>query len=203
MGIARKYAFDTEFAPDGAIVRTSTTRLTPEAVEVERNAAYERGKQDAMAQAEREAAIALQGLAATAAQILKRLDAETRAHRDDGAVLALAVAHKVAGAALSAYGDERALKAIEGAMDMLRQQPKLVVRLPKDAANLLKPRIDAMAEAHGYAGAILVREDETLVSGAVSIDWSDGVVVHDPVEIARRVDSLIHTTLSDPVESQT
>jgi flagellar assembly protein FliH len=203
MSIARKYAFDTEFAPDGGIVRASATRLTPEAVEAERAAAYERGKQDALAQAEREAAAATQSLAAAAGQVLKRLDAESRAHRDDAAALAIAVARKIAGAALDAYGDERALKAIEGAMDMLRHQPRLVVKLPEGAADLMKPRIDAMADAHGYAGAILVREDAALASGAVSVDWSDGLVVHDPAEIERRLDSLIHSTLSDPMESQT
>jgi hypothetical protein len=40
---------------------------------------------------------------------------------------------KIAGAALDGFGEERAASAIEAAMDALRHQPRLVVKLPPDA----------------------------------------------------------------------
>src|SRR5262245_34504632 len=132
MATVRKYGFETEFAPDGAIVRDAPKRLTPEEIAAECAAAYERGKNDALAQAERHAAAALEALADAASAVLTRLDAESRAMREEAARVAMAASRKIAGAALDAFGAERAAAAVESAMDALRHQPRLVVKLPPD-----------------------------------------------------------------------
>lgn len=197
----RKYAFDKEFAPDGAVLREAPRRLTPEEIDAERAAAYERGKLDSLAEAEHRIASALEALANAASAALSRLDAESRVMREEAAHLAIAAARKIAGASLDAHGAERAAAAIEAAMDMLRHQPRLVVRLSPEAAEALKPRIDDMCANHAYAGAILVRAEPGLGAGAVSIDWSDGMITLDPEEAAQRIDTLIETALSAPVNS--
>ncbi len=192
----RKFAFDTEFAPDGAIVRDAAKKITPEDIEAHAAQAYQKGKLDAVAQAEREAAAALQALADASSAILTRLDAESRAMRDEAARLAFIAARKIAGAALDAYGGERAAAAIEAAMEGLRHQPRLVVKLSPQAAASLEPRIAAMCETHAYAGAVLVRAEPGLGAGEVSIDWSDGVVTLNPDEAAQRVNTLIDAALA-------
>jgi len=195
----RKYAFDTEFTPDGEIVRVSsdgTRRLTPEELEAERKDAYEQGKKDAIAAAERETAAALQQLATAASAILNRLDAESRAMREEAAHIALAAARKISGAALDGFGADRAAGAVEAAMDALRHQPRLLVKLSPDAAEKLKDRIDDLCERHAYAGAVLVRAEPKMKAGEVSIDWSDGVVVLDPADAAARIESLIDAALA-------
>ena len=53
------------------------------------------------------------------------------------------------GAAIDAFGTERAAAAIEEAMDTLRHQPRLVVKLPPEAAEALQPRIAAMCRSAG------------------------------------------------------
>lgn len=198
MSQIRKYAFETEFAPDGAVITSAAKKLSAEEVEVERKAAYTKGSQDALAQAERASAAALQQLANAGAALVKQLDAERAAMRAEAARVALAAARKIAGAALDAYGHERAAAAIEAALDALRHQPRLLVRLPQSAADTLKPRIEEMCEAHGYAGAVLVRVDASLKSGDVVIDWSDGVVTLKPEDAARRIEELIETALAAP-----
>lgn len=198
MANIRRYAFDTEFAPDGAILRSSPTRLSPDEIEAERKAAYARGTQDATAKAEREAAAALQALADAASAVLTRLDAESRAMREEAARVAIAAARKIAGAALDAFGEERAVVAIESAMDALRHQPRLVVKLPPDAAELLKARIEQMVESHAYASAVLVRAEPNLKKGEVVIDWSDGVVSMKPEDAAARIDALVEAALVAP-----
>jgi flagellar assembly protein FliH len=196
MANVRKYAFDTEFGPDGAIVKDAPKRLTPEEIEAESAAAYERGKQDAVAQAERQAAAALQAIADAASAVLTRLDAESQAMREEAARVAMAAAHKIAGAALDAFGHERAAAAIEAAMDALRHQPRLVVKLSPEAAETLKPRIAEMCESHAYAGAILVRAEADLKSGEVAIDWSDGVIAMSPADAAKRINTLVEAALA-------
>lgn len=201
MANVRKYAFETEFAPDGAIVKDGPAKLTPEEIEAERAAAYERGKQDAVAQAERQSAAALQALADAASAVLTRLDAESQSMRAEAAHVAIAASRKIAGAALDAFGEERAVAAIEAAMDALRHQPRLVVKLSPEAAEILKPRIVEMCETHAYAGAVLVREQAELGTGEVIIDWSDGVVAMNPDEAAERINSLVEAALAAPATS--
>jgi len=197
----RKYAFDTEFAADGAIVKQAPQRLTTEEVETACAAAYERGKLDAVAQAERQTAAALQALADAASAVLHRLDAESQAMRAEAAHVAFAASRKIAGAALDAFGEERAVGAIETAMDALRHQPRLLVKLAPDACEKLKPRIDEMTEKHAYAGAILVRPQTGMRAGEVSIDWSDGVIYLSPDDAAERIQSLIDAALASQTDS--
>jgi flagellar assembly protein FliH len=198
MAQVRKYGFDTEFAPDGAIVREASKRLSPEEIAAECAAAYERGKQDAAAQAERQAAAALEALADAASAVLTRLDAESRAMREEAARIAAAAARKIAGAALDAFGAERAAAAVEAAMDALRRQPRLLVKLAPEAVETLKPRIAAMCETHAYAGAVLVRAEPGLRTGEVVIDWSDGVIAMNPDDAAQSIDTLIDAALAAP-----
>jgi flagellar assembly protein FliH len=196
----RKFAFDTEFAADGEIVRAGSggapKRLSPEEIEAERTSAYERGKKDALVLAERDTAAALQLLAGAASAILNRLDAESRAMREDATRIAMAAARKIAGVALDAFGVERAAAAVEAAMDTLRHQPRLLVKLSPEAADHLRARIAGMSETHAYAGAVLVRAEPGMKAGQVSIDWSDGVVHLDPAEAAERIESLIEAALA-------
>ena len=196
----RKYAFDTEFAADGAILR-ETPRRTPEDIAKANEDAYERGKQDALAQAERRVAAALEAIADAASGVLTRLDVESQAMRAEAARLAIVSAQRIAGAALDAFGLERAQRAVEAAMDLLRHQPRLVVKLPPDIAEQLKPRIAAMCETHAYAAAVLVRADDALKAGEVVIDWSDGLIAMDPADAAKRIEQLIDAALAAPHEA--
>lgn len=198
MAAVRKYGFDTEFAPNGAIVKEAPKSLSPEEIAAECVAAYERGKNDAVAQAERQAAAALQALADAASAVLTRLDAESRATREEAARVALAAAKKVAGFAIEGFGVERAQAAVEAAMDALRSQPRLIVKLPPQTAEELRPRIAAMCETHAYAGAILVRAETSLRAGEVTIDWADGVISMSPDDAAARINELVEAALAAP-----
>ncbi len=191
----RKYAFQTEFAPNGAIVSDGPARFSQEDMDGACAKAYERGKQDAIAHAERQAAAAVQALADTAAAVLKRLDDESRAMRAEAALVALAAARKIAGAALDAHGAERCAAAIEAAMDALRHQPRLLVKLSAATAEHVRPRIQDMCERHAYAGAVLVRADTAMGAGEIAIDWSDGVLSLNPADIEARVQALAHAAL--------
>lgn len=196
---ARKFAFETEFAPDGRILSDNSEamrRYSGEEVEAEKAAAYKRGADDALAAAERASAAALKDLSMAAAALLQTLDLESKAMRLEATQLAITVARKIADAALEAFGDERALTAIEHAMDNLRHGPRLIVRLAPQSVETLKPRIEAMAAEHHYAGAVSVRGEQGMRTGAVSIDWSDGLVKIDPDDVAARVDELITAALA-------
>jgi flagellar assembly protein FliH len=203
----RKFAFDTEFSADGRVVKASAPaagpkRLTPEELEAERAAAYARGKDDALAVAERANAKALTELAAATTALLKQMEGERAAMRTEAIALALIAARKIAGSALDAFGEERTLGALEAMIEGLRDGPRLVVRVPAVTAAAITPRIEALRADHHYAGAIVVRPDPGLQIGAVQIDWADGVVTIDPAEIAGRVEALMQAALTGAGEGE-
>lgn len=198
MAQIRKYAFTTEFSPDGAIVRAAPPPLTAAEIDAKCDIAYENGKADALAEAERRSAAALEALATTASAVLKQLGAEARAMREEAAHVALSAARKIAGAALDGFGHDRAAAAIEAAMDALRHHPRLLVKLSADAAEILRPRIEEMREAHAYAGAVLVRAETNVGAGEVSIDWSDGIIHLNAEDAAQRISALIDAALAAP-----
>jgi flagellar assembly protein FliH len=198
MANIRKYAFETEFAPDGAIVTQAPKKFDSSELEAEKAAAYKRGADDALAQAERQTTATVQALGEKVTALLSKLDNERRAMREEAARVAMMAARKIAGAALDSFGIERVALAIESVMDALRHQPRLVVKLAPEAVEKLKPRIDEMADLHGYAGAILVRAQPGVRVGEVSIDWSDGVIHMSPEDAAKRIEELIEAALAAP-----
>jgi flagellar assembly protein FliH len=196
MTSARKFAFDLEFAPDGAIVSDTAKKLTSEEIEAQTTHAYARGREDALAEAERAAAAALAALGQSADALLARLNAETKAMRAEAAHVAFAAAKKIAGEALDAFGPERAAAAIDAAMIALRHQPRLVIKLAPAAVEAMRPRIGAMSEAQAYSSAVLVRAEEGLRAGEVVIEWAEGVIVSDPEDAANRIQALIDAALA-------
>ena len=204
MAQIRKYAFDTEFAPDGAIVRDGVTgarnRLTPQEVEIERASAYQTGQRDAQISAERALAEATGALVDSAHRILVRLDAESARLRTEAAHVALAAARKLAGEALDQFGIARVEAAIDAALHALPHGPRLVIRVAPALVEPLRARIEALAAEHAHDGALLVRADEAAAPGDVSIDWADGVVTLSRADIAARIETLIDAALAAPCD---
>jgi len=197
LAAARKFAFDTVFAPDGNVVRTVNNRshFSVDEVEVETAAAFERGKFEAGTSAEAHAARAAEALAQQAAAINARLNEERAAMRAEAAALALAIARQVAGAALKAYGDERIVAAVEEAMELLRAGPRLLIRVPTDSYNTLRARLETAAQQNAYEGALVVREDAGLAAGDVTIDWAEGAIALDAEALYARIEEIIGRAL--------
>jgi flagellar assembly protein FliH len=190
MSAVRKYSFDTEFAADGSIVSDAASRRFSQTdLETERSAAYLSGKGDAVAEAERQASAALKDLANSARAILAALDAERDAMRREGALLALAAARKIAGAALDHFGEARAAQAITEALDNMRGGARFLVRANPKLAAALAPRMETLGAE--LDGAIQLRADASLKGASIEIEWSDGVIRLDPDEIAARLDALV------------
>ncbi len=198
---ASRFMFDTEFAPDGTIVREAgraVALFTQEEVEAACAQAHAAGKADALVQAEKRTGDAYAALAKAVERLLSGLEREAVALREEAAALALCAARAVAGEALDRFGAERAEAIISEAMDSLRHGPRLIVRLPAPMADLMLPRLEAAAARAGFAGALLVRPDPALKAGDVSLDWTDGLIAHDRDAAFRRVDEIVQGALAAP-----
>lgn len=195
----RRFAFETEFAPDGEILsapdrpRTSFSLEEAKALELE---AYARGRDDALALAEREAAAALTALAHAAQGIVRVLHAEAMTLRREAATLAMASAKAVAAAAVARFPEADVLAAIDQALAAQRAAPRLNLRLPSGLKERLAARIEDFAAQHDFLGAIQIVEDENLPPGAMRLAWGEGAIVRDPQEAFAAIEHIVAQALA-------
>lgn len=191
---AVRFAFDTEFDKTGAILReggAAVSRFTAADLEAAKKEAYALGQRDALAQAEKRAAAALETIAKSARATIETTAQEARTLQAEAAALALTLARAASGRALDAYGRETVEAAFAEAAHMLREAPRILIRLPAADAEALTPRLHAIAEDHGLTGALLVRGDAALKAGDVRIDWGDAAIVRDRDEVLARAERII------------
>ena len=193
----RRYAFETVFDADGAILSEGVAAPMYSATDLERErqAGFDAGRHSETARAEAEAATALAAIAQSVARLCERTTADRRAMAEDAARLALVAARKVAGAALAAFGEDRVVAALDAAFETFVHAPWLVVRVGPDMDGL-RTRLEDVARDHGFPGTLVVRVEAGLQQGDVSIDWGEGAMSLGSEEAFRRIDEIIANTLS-------
>jgi flagellar biosynthesis/type III secretory pathway protein FliH len=200
---ARRYAFDTVFDADGAIVSEGAAAPMYSADDLarERAAGFEEGRSSETARAEALAAVALASIAESCARLTDRSLEERRALMRDAGGLALAAARKAAGAALVAFGEDRIVAAFDAAFETFIQTPRIVVRVAPGMESV-RDRLEGAARDHGFAGALIVRADATHAAGDVSIDWGEGAVSLSAAEAFARIEAIVADALSSQQHSE-
>jgi flagellar assembly protein FliH len=195
----QRFAFDTEFGGDGAVVREALRprkTFTAEEVAAARAQGFAEGQASVVAQAEAEAAVALQQLAAAAQQGLATLAALAHEHKVGSATLALAAAERIAEAALERFPEAPAAAALESLAREVEAAPRLVLRVRPEQEARLKAAADTAAQAVGYLGAVVVKADPALPPAAFIYDWGDGRAAFDPQASARRIGEALAAALA-------
>jgi flagellar assembly protein FliH len=62
----------------------------------------------------------------------------------------------------------------------------------------MKQRVDALAEAAGYEGRIVLLVDETIPDGDVRVEWADGGAERDSARLWRDVDAALKRLTDAP-----
>jgi flagellar biosynthesis/type III secretory pathway protein FliH len=197
---ARKYAFETVFEASGAIVtQAATRRFAQTDLDAARAEGLAAGRSDAQAKADMVLAGQLQALAEAIGETREALRAHAGELRAEAARLALQLARKVADAALSQFGEARALAALDAALEGLANHPRIIVRLNPHSAHALSAPIEDLAERHGLKGALIVRPDPEAGMGDIRIEWGDGAMAINAQEAFSRLEAALNDALSDAV----
>jgi flagellar assembly protein FliH len=174
-----KFTFDTEFHAGGErrtaeAERRQKKTLTVEEIETLAAAARAEGRNDAAAiQAEAtERTIAALTIAVRAAA--DRIHAEIETVRAEAAAIALAAARRLAPAAIAAQPAADIEAALREAMHQAIGEPRLVLRAGPAIAELVAPRLAAIAQEEGYDGRVLVSADPHFSGADCRIEWRGG-----------------------------
>jgi flagellar assembly protein FliH len=202
---AHKFTFDTEFAGSenrqtaAAQARQKQT-LTTEELEALKTLARHEGATSAQV---RTAEALERSIAALTISVRAALDvshAEIEAVRDEAARLALAMAKKIAPAALAALPAGDVEIALRQAMHQAIAEPRITLRAAPAVTEVLEPRLADIAHEEGYDGRVMIAADPTMTGADCRIEWRGGGAERSEQAIEDALTALIAHRFSHTVK---
>jgi flagellar assembly protein FliH len=197
--LPQKFGFDTEFDAGGEVtyIAPRTKRsYTPDEVEAVRRAALSEGERMALESLAQQQVRTLNEISAACARALPRLAEVAHAYRGACATLAMACGRAIADAALDEFPEAPLRAAIAALTSEIDAQPRLIATVPPGMSETLKPALEEAAAAAGFAGTLVVREDQGMGDGAFALDFGDGQAAFDPDAAAERVAATLASALA-------
>ena len=202
---ANKFTFDTEFSGSedrrapAARARQKQT-LTIEELENLQTLARLEGENNAQA---RTADALERGIAALTVSVRAALDtshAEVETLRAEAARLALAMAKKIAPAALAALPAGDVEIALRQAMHQAIAEPRITLRAAPAVTEVLEPRLADIAHQEGYEGRMLIAADPAMTGADCRIEWRGGGAERSEQAIEDALTALIAHRFSHTVK---
>ncbi|MGR4867110.1 FliH/SctL family protein [Caulobacter sp. LARHSG274] len=194
----KRFTFDTVFDDRGGVSAPPRVKknFTLEELELAKAEAFAAGEQSAVAQAEREAAVALGQVGQAIHSAFSTLAAVAHEHREGSAMLALACGRAIADAALDQFPEAPTQAALVALAREVEAQPKLTVRVASHLVERTQAALETTAHAIGFPGQILARADAHLPAAAFVLDWGDGRAAFDPTDAAARVTQALEAAIA-------
>ena len=205
MASQSKFTFDTEFlgkedrqAP-AARARQKQT-LTTEELERIRAEARIQGENSAQARNTEALDRSIAALTISVRATLDQSHGEIESLRDEAARLALAMAKRIASAALAALPTGDVEIALRQAMHQAIGEPRITLRTSTVVAEAIEPRLAAIAQEEGYDGRIAIAAEPGMKAGDCRIEWRGGGAERSEDAIEEALTSLITHRFSASVK---
>ena len=176
---APKFTFDTEFAGSedrrapAARARQKQT-LTVEELDNLQTLARLEGENNALARTAEALERSISALTISVRAALDTSHAEIESLRAEAARLALAMAKRIAPAALAALPAGDVEIALRQAMHQAIAEPRITLRAAPQVAEVLAPRMAEIAHEEGYEGRVLIAADPAMTGADCRIEWRGG-----------------------------
>jgi flagellar assembly protein FliH len=197
---ANKFKFDTVFGRPGEPVTDIPRNKVYSQNEVEklRADAHAEGAQGVEVQAMAALAAASQRAAEAIAQALADVQAEIEAVREDASMLALAIARKLAPAAVAHLPTPDVEQVLREAMHQAIGEPRITLRANPRVADELRERIESIAHEEGFEGRVQISADPAQAGADCRIEWRGGGAERNLAAIDRTLSELIARRFSNP-----
>ena len=202
-----KFTFDTVFAGEHDVVsepararkRCSLTQVEIEALRAEARAD---GVKDGEVRALEATAAGAEQAAAAVREALAQTAGDIEGLRATAAEIALAVARKLARAALAAFPAEEVETCLREAIHQAIGEPRIVLKVAPNVAGALKDRIAEIAHEEGYDGRIQLSEGPGLVNADCRIEWRGGGAERAEATLEAAIEALIQRRFTDTAPVQ-
>jgi flagellar assembly protein FliH len=200
MTATRKYMFDNAFDAAGAGARPAARRYSETEVEAARQEAFAKGREAGRAEAEaaRDALIA-RSTAAVAEQLerIQSFTADLDNRMTHWALQAALLMVKTLFPELSRRHSRAEIEAM--VVDTLHeneQEPRVVLRLPGEMIEAMQPAVADLCKTAGFAGRLLLIEDDTIAAGDCRIEWAEGGVERQAQRIWKEIEQRVSRQLA-------
>lgn len=219
MANVRKFLFDTSFdappAPDEPDVDeaedaapepepppppppTFSQEEMAEARAEAQAAGREEGLNEATAGIERRAASALEAVDTRLGLLAETQAAANAAVEREAVAVALAVARKMLPELAARNALAEVSRAVEEALALIREEPRVTVRVAPDLVEALEARLTEAAGRGGFAGRVTVAGDPAIGGADCRIDWVTGGAERDAQALWNEIDAIVVRNLGQP-----
>jgi flagellar assembly protein FliH len=196
MAAPAKFLFDTDFsAPDRTRERAATPEESARQIAAAEARAYrdgfDAGRQEAGAESDRRAALALEEIGIALRGIATRFSGVETRMETEAVDVAVAVARKLCRALMVAQPLAELTALVSDCFSHLVSTPHLVVRINDLLYEAARERIERMAKQSGFEGRLVILAEPEVEFGDCRIEWADGGVVLERAAIEARIDELV------------
>lgn len=190
-----KFLFDVDFsAPDRREKAATTAEISAKVAAAEARAyraGYDAAQQEARAESDRRAALALEEIAISIRVIAARVNGIESRMETEAVDVAVAVARKLCAELIARepLGEITAL--VSDCFSHLVATPHLVVRINDELYDAARTQIERLAAHAGFEGRLVILAEPTIATGDCRIEWADGGVVMDRAAIEAKISELV------------
>lgn len=193
---SRKFTFDTEFTgsedrPAATARARQKQTMTTEELEALTASARSEGATNASVQAAEALDRTIAALTISIRAALDNSHAEIEAVRAEAAEIAMAMARKIAPAALSALPAGDVEIALRQAMHQAIGEPRITLRAAPAVVEVLEARLADIAHEEGYEGRVMIAADSAMQGADCRIEWRGGGAERSEQTIEEALTALI------------
>jgi flagellar assembly protein FliH len=196
MAAPAKFLFDTDFAaPDKARERAATPAEIARQIAAAEARAYrdgfDAGQQEANAESDRRAALALEEIGIALRGIATRFSGVETRMETEAVDVAVAVARKLCSALMADQPLAEVTALVSECFSHLVSTPHLVVRINEQLYDAARERIERTAGQSGFEGRLVILAEPEVEFGDCRIEWADGGVVLERAAVEARINELV------------
>lgn len=196
MGAPAKFLFDHDFgAPDVAKERAASAIEVAQQIAQAEARAYRAGfdaaRNEAKAESDRRAALALEEIGISIRAIASRFATIEERMETEAVDVALAVARKLCTELVAAEPLTEMMALVSDCFRHLTSTPHIVVRINDALYDAAREQIEQLARRSGFEGKLVILAEPEIPSGDCKIEWADGGVTLDRAAIEAKINELV------------
>ncbi len=190
------FRFDLDLSQNAMTVQERLAALEAERVALEakhstelaavRKTSEAKGRESAEAIAAKKVADDVARIAKSAASLLGARDKLNHKLEHEACELAYTIGTHLAETALAKTPFAEIEALLKDTMDVLSDTPHLVLYLPLETADDIKPQLTRLLDESGFTGRLIIKSERDFNSSDVRLEWSEGQLVRD-LEAAKAV----------------
>jgi flagellar assembly protein FliH len=196
MSTAPKFTFDTEFRGESDVVSNAARArqkktMTTEEIDSMCSRARAEGSKAGQVRASENIDRGVAALTIAVRAALEQSHAEVESLREEAAGVALAIAARLAPAAIAALPEADVMAALRQLLHQALGEPRVTLFAAPAVIEAIAPRINDIAAEEGYEGRVVLTPDAALTAADCRIEWRGGGSERSTETIEQTIQALI------------